>query len=368
MKIVYFSYIYDINGISLAAKIKAQELFSELNSLGHEVKIYWLNRQPSNDLSIKEQTRNFIKNRLKNFLHEPNQILTNVKYYFKEAGIIEREKPDVIITRLDVYKVASCLLARKKKIPFVLELDSPVVYEFLTFQPEYKSTRGILESLEMFNLQNATQAFTVSKEIKEYYLNRGISPQKIEVITNGVNVNKFHPQINCQEIIEKYNLQNNIVIGFVGTFHYWHGVDNLKFLIKKVLNNHKNVKFFLVGSGGPLKKEIQQFIREGNLDNQVIFTGYVAYDKIPLYIAAMDIVLAPYPGLDFFYYSPMKVYEYMACGKPVIATNIGQLSELIEDGFTGLLCKQNCIEDLYDKINRLITNDKLRIKIGLAAR
>ena len=97
-------------------------------------------------------------------------------------------------------------------------------------------------------------------------------------------------------------------------------------------------------------------------------TGYIPPSEIPNYISAMDIVVAPYPELKFFYYSPVKIFEYMACQKPVLTTNIGQISEIITDGENGVLCKPDDSDELLNKLLQLIEDREKRKKIGLNAR
>jgi len=368
LKIVYFSYLYDIDGISLGAKIKAVELLSELENLGHEVKIYWMNRQPAETASLGTQTRQAFKARFAKVLHEPNQILMSLKYLIKEWKIVKKEDPDIIISRLDVYKFSSVIISKLKKIPLIIELDNPVVYEFRTFQPNYRSSLTLLRFLEKLNLRHSKISFTVSNEIRNHYLEQGIAPEKIQVISNGVNLNKFHPSIDATEVIQKYKLEDTIVIGFVGTFHYWHGVDNLVTLFKKITSLNSKVRFLMVGSGGPMKERLQEVIELEKLQKRAILTGFVSHDKIPQHIAAMDIVLAPYPELDFFYYSPLKVFEYMACGKPVITTRIGQNQELIANGESGYLCDPGNLDEMIEKILNLISNPELRARMGQEAR
>lgn len=368
MKILYFSYLYDVDGISLGAKVKALELLTPLEKLGHEVKICWLNRQPDSGESGPVVARNFLKEKLSKYLHEFNQVLANIPYFIKENRIIKREKPDLIIMRMDVYKISALLLAKIHKIPLVVELDNPVVYEFKTFQPNYKTSKLILNFFEKINLKYADKVFTVSQEIKEYYVRKGIAASQIEVIYNGVNINQFNPAVDAAEALQKYKLGNALIIGFVGTFHYWHGIESLKTLMKNVIRLNDNVKFLMVGSGGPMVKNLQTFIDSEGLSENVIFTGLIPYQKIPQHIAVMDIVLAPYSKLDFFYYSPLKIFEYMACGKAVVTTGIGQILDLIKDGETGLLCEPDNINEMIAKINSLILDDSKRMKMGKAAR
>ena len=181
-------------------------------------KIYWMNRQPSDAESLGTQTRQAFKERFSKFLHEPNQILQNLKYFIKEWKIVKKEEPDVIISRLDVYKFSSVLISRLKRIPLIVELDNPVVYEFRRFQPEYKSSLLLLRFLERLNLNHSRASFTVSNEIRNHYLEQGICPKKIKVISNGVNPDKFHPFIDATAVIQKNRLADSIVIGLCWYF------------------------------------------------------------------------------------------------------------------------------------------------------
>ena len=368
MKIAYFGYLYDINGISLGAKIKAIELISELNKNGHDVKLYWLNTQQSDAKNIQTKLRQLIKRKLSKYLHEPNQLLANLRYLVKELRILVKDSPDIIISRLDAYMFSAIIVSKLKKIPIIIELDSPVVYEFSTFQSHFKKNLGLLKLLEILNLKYSNKIFTVTHELKNFFVDEGISPDKIHVISNGANIERFNPKIDKKRVIQKYNLQDTLVVGFVGTFHYWHGIENLMALLTKILSLSDNIRFLMVGSGGPMKEQLRKFIESHHLEARAILTSYIAHEEIPEYIASMDIVLAPYPNLDFFYYSPIKIYEYMACGKPVVTTRIGQISRLIKDGFNGCLCEPDNIDDIVQKISFLINDSKLRERIGSEAR
>jgi len=117
-----------------------------------------------------------------------------------------------------------------------------------------------------------------------------------------------------------------------------------------------------------MKPMLEKFIADNELGDRAILTGFVPHADIPKYIAAMDIVLAPYPGLDFFYYSPVKIYEYMSSGKPVVTTRIGQIAEIIENRRNGFLTEPNDIGNIELIIQELLNEPELREKVGAAAR
>jgi len=373
MKIVYFSYIWDIWGDSIGPTIKSLQLFEALAKQGHEIKSYWRRDDfHSNSRPRSEQTEFSFRDRMKKhfsrYLHEPSQILKNIPSIHEEIEILNHEKPDLVISRLDSYVYSPAEVARRLSIPYIIEIDCPSAYEKQVFQTRYRSTGRLVRYLEEKYIKAGKEAFTISKQLKDYFVNRGFSTEKITVIPNGADPDKFSPAIDSTEVKDRYNLNGNLVVGFVGSFIYWHGIENLVPVIERSLEQDKNVKFLMVGNGGPLEPFLKEFIESNHLEERVILTGFVAHEDVPTHISAMDIVLAPYPDLDFFYYSPLKVFEYMSCGKPVISTNVGQVAEIIDHGRTGYLTPPDDIAAINENITKLIRDDKKRETMGKEAR
>jgi len=371
LKIVYFNYLYDLYEGAIGSTIKAVELLNALGKQGHEIKQYWLNAKPDENQS-EEQLPSKVKNNLKRFLdrylHEPNQILKNLKYIAKEMAIIGREKPDLVISRLDVYLFSTWFVTRVYHVPWMVEADSPEVYEYRKFYTHYKKLPLIDSLIERFNVRAARKVFVVSNLIKKYYVDQGGDPRKIVVIPNGADEERIIPFKKNKALLKKYHLSNEIVIGFIGSFHYWHGIDNLMKIMKQILRTEASVKFLLVGSGGVRENDLHAFVKENGVQSNVIFTGLVPHKEMGDYVSIMDIVLAPYPYLDFFYFSPMKLYEYMAAGKAVVASNIGQIAEVVENGVNGLLYEPDQTDKMVSGIRELIRNPDFRQTLGQNAR
>ncbi len=364
MRITYLNYMYDLYGVSIGSTIKALELYKALEEQNHHVKIHWRQGESSPVDNQSQSLRRFMKRNFKKLFQEPNQLARNFAFFMGEKRILEEDRPDLLISRLDAYLCSPGFAANRYKIPHIVEADSPATYEIRHFYPEYFHHPNLMEQIELKMIQHADRAFCVSNQLKSHFISRGIDEKKIEVITNGVDVSRFNPEIPCQFVTKKYNLHKKTVIGFVGSFHYWHGVDNLIQLISEIVTLNPGVVFMMVGRGGALKSDLDRFIREINLEDLVFCTGFVPHEEIPAYINAMDIVVAPYPPLEFFYYSPVKIYEYLACGKPVVTTGIGQIAELIENGKTGLLCDPEDTKALIEAVQQLIRNHKMRASIG----
>lgn len=371
MKIAYFNYLYDLYGASIGSTIKGLKLMEALRACGHEVKIYWRKDQPSanghSEIRVQSPSRRFVARHLSRFVHEPNQLLSNLRYLREEKRLLAQDRPDLLIARLDLYLFSAVKLAQQQRLPLVLEVDSPEAYEFRTFYSKYWRMPHVLESIEAYNIQNADACITVSNKLADYFQTHGVTKERMHVISNGADLSKFNPNLSGAEVREKYGLQGAVVIGFIGSFHFWHGVDNLIALIKAAVAANAAVKFLMVGDGGAMKPQLQKFVAENNLAQRVILTGHVAHDEVGKHVAAMDIVLAPYPPLEFFYYSPVKIYEYMACGKPVLSSRLGQIQEIINDGVNGFLSNPGDNADYSRKLARLIDDAELRQRVGAEA-
>jgi glycosyltransferase involved in cell wall biosynthesis len=157
------------------------------------------------------------------------------------------------------------------------------------------------------------------------------------------------------------------VLGFVGGLRPWHGVEILPELIAQLRQRHPSLRLVIAGDG-QLRPQLERSLHEKGVAEAVIFTGAVSHMEMPGIIRQFDVALAPYPPLDHaFYFSPLKVFEYMACGVAVVAANCGQIAEIIRDNETGLLYPPGDLSALTAACHRLLANPKLRFALGQAA-
>ncbi len=165
-------------------------------------------------------------------------------------------------------------------------------------------------------------------------------------------------------------MNDNFVCGFAGTFGNWHGVDTIAESINYIVEQIPNAKVFLIGDG-PLRPEIERIIDANNSRENVIITGMIEFAEMPNYMAACDVLLTPCKNNDdnsAFFNSPLKLYEYMAMEKPIVASFIGQQAEVIEDKVNGVAIKANDVEDLVRGIKFVYDNPELSIKMSKQAR
>ena len=198
---------------------------------------------------------------------------------------------------------------------------------------------------------------------------------KVELVSGAVDTETFCPDLNLRsEVRDAYSLGDHPVVGYVGTFQEWHGLDELIEAARKVLESTNDVKFLLVG---PYYKATEVKVRAAGLAGSFIFTGPIPYDQVPKYMNASDILVAPYNpdritskeqvrkhGLG----APLKVFEYMSVGKPVITTDVKPISDPIENGVTGYLVPPGDSGSLADAIVGILQNPEAARRMGDAAR
>jgi glycosyltransferase involved in cell wall biosynthesis len=195
-------------------------------------------------------------------------------------------------------------------------------------------------------------------------------------VSNAVDHEVFNPAINGLVIRSKYGItSDDIVVLYSGGFYPWHGLEELIEAAKMLTSKRGlKVKFLMVGEG-PLYRKIKKLVENYGLQELFIFAGKVPYEVMPHLIASADIAVAPFnPAKDpltrkyGFFYSPLKLFEYMACEKPVISTSVGNICKIIEHGKTGLLVPPANPEALADAIELLIKDRELASKLGMRAR
>ncbi len=288
-------------------------------------------------------------------------LFSNLIFYYKIEKLIKEQKVDLIYQRYSMLNMVGVWLYQKYSIPFILEFngsESWVDAHWSTAR-KLRLTR-LIEKVEQYNLKFAQKVIVVSQVLKEQLIERGIQADKIQVNPNGVDNDQFNSTrlIDERKIVRKQlQLEQKFVIGFSGTFSYWHGVDLLGCLIPKVIKQEKRVHFLLMGDG-PLKEQLTRIIKQEQGAHGVTFTGMLHTDQMPAFLAACDAYICPTQsnkdGTRFFG-SPTKLFEYMAMGKPIIASRLEQIAEILTlDNVQSLLVEANDYEGFVQAIVDLV--------------
>jgi glycosyltransferase involved in cell wall biosynthesis len=218
-------------------------------------------------------------------------------------------------------------------------------------------------------LKECDAVVTICDGLKEEIRMRKIPEKKIYVIPNGVDSNKFIASPKDGFLLKRYAIgSNDLVIGFVGSLYRFEGVEYIIKILPRILSQYPDVKLLIVGSGEQEEK-LRQFAAQSKVEDNVIFTGKIPHKEIINYYSLIDILVYPRQKnriTDIV--TPIKPLEAMALEKPVIASNVGGLKELISDGTNGILFEAENLERLVEKTLLLLADPELRINLGKQAR
>ena len=236
-------------------------------------------------------------------------------------------QPDFIYERYSPFGVAGGALAKKMEIPYILQFNSPLAWEGTTYRNE--ALPEVAYFLERYACTSAPLIVATCEELKEMLITMGVEGDKVKIVPCGADCQLFTPDGPSY----REPFADKFVIGFVGSLKLWHGLEILADAFRALA---KNPLFHLLIVGdGPMREELQALSKE--LPGRVTLTGAIDQTEVPKYIRTMDISVAPYPSLDKFYFSPIKILESMAAGCPVVASSIGQIPKLIRHNQTGIL-------------------------------
>jgi glycosyltransferase involved in cell wall biosynthesis len=299
-----------------------------------------------------EKTR--IKQELRNILY-------NLTLHESAQNYLADKSIDFVYERYSLFSLAGIRLARALNVPHILEVNAPLAYEQENMRGLEMKTVARETEKEIF--RQTDRVLVVSKELKKFVISCDVAEEKIEVLPNAVDPARFSKELHGKRIRTQYRLGEKMIIGFVGSLKPWHGTETLFEAFKSVHELHRATHLLIVGDG-PTREALNEFARQNHFADAVTFTGKVSYKDIPEHIAAMDITVAPYTPNENFYFSPIKIFEYMAMGKPVVAGSIGQVQEIIAEGETGLLFTPGDIAEMNAVIQKLVDNAALRQRMG----
>jgi glycosyltransferase involved in cell wall biosynthesis len=284
------------------------------------------------------------------------------------AALRSAQSSDVIYQRHARFSIAGALLARMTGKPLFLEYNGSE--EFMGRHWTPTTLRGQLAACERAAIEAATRIFVVSEVDQNNLLRRGVEPKRIVVNPNGVSVERFAKARGAPIRRQLGLAKTDFVIGFLGTFGPWHGAPLLARAFSLVARQLSQSKLLLVGDGPQRDETRQQLVADGT-DAQAILTGRVGSDEVPHYLDACDVLVSPHvalpEGIEFFG-SPTKLFEYMAAGKAIVASELGQIADVLDHGRTALLVPPGDARALASAIQELADAPELRQELGGRAR
>ena len=278
---------------------------------------------------------------------------------------------DLVFERNGLYNSGVAMACSSLDIPYVMFFDADQIAE-LDFMgnPIKGLLRWRAQNLLRYNLKVADRIVCVSEAAKKHLItNWDVSSDKLVVLSNAVDVDRFKPDLQPDaHIRSSLHLTDELLVVFVGSFYQWHDVVTLLKAFAVVLITHPEARLVLVGDGVEREKMIKLSADLG-LEHAVRFTGFITHADVSRYVNAADIAVVPVPKMEKeMWLSPMKLFEYMASGKAVVASALGQIKDVILDDENGLLVPAGDEAALANAINRLFEDDQLRMRLGEQAR
>jgi len=340
-----------------AQGIHIHELSQAFIRNGWQVKMVSLTKDEAIGKANRDEKIYQFADRIPRILREFLEILYNIFGILKLLHNIRLKRPVFIYERYSLFNVAGSIASRLTGIPLIVEVNAPLAFEMSSYGTLY--FKKFAQLIETWIINHSFRTIAVTQVLKNILIQNGAYKEKIEVMYNGVNIKDFQ-----QPPEEHEKDKETFIIGFIGWFKKWHGLEAVLDAMRDQQWNEKGIKLLLIGDG-PAKNAIEEKVSQLNLADSVTITGAVARDKLVDILTQIDVAVQPSATS---YACPMKIIEYMAAGKAIVAPDQPNIRELLSDGGNALLFKQDDWADFSSKINMLVNDRRQALKLGAAAR
>lgn len=357
MKILYHHRIASRDGQA----VHLEELIAALKAQGHEIILVG---PPSFEQQSFGGEVSFIarlKTMLPGFAYELMELVYNLVAYRRIDRALRLHKPDIIYERFNLALLAGIWAKRRHGIPLLLEINAPLAEERAANGE--LALKGIGRWCQRWIWNAADYALPVTGVLADYVRRYGVPDDRIVVIPNGINPERFGRAPSTIDAKARLKLDGRLVLGFTGFIRTWHALDRVVDFV--ATHGARFDLHFLVMGDGPARAEIEARAKERGVSDRVTITGVVARDDVPSYVAAFDIALQP--GITV-YASPLKMFEYMYQGTAIVAPDMANIREVLTHGRDGLLFDPQRPDAMNEAILRLCEAPAERARLGAAAR
>jgi len=268
-------------------------------------------------------------------------------------------RPELILERTTSNSFAPTWLAARWKVPIVQEVN--VTTRIGRLRPLV--LRGTTERIERWVARRATVIVTVSRAFERMLLDDGFSAGKMLVCQNAIDPAEFDPGA-VQPAARPAGMEDAFIAGYVGAFVPWHRVDLMVVSARELAPRYPQLRWLLVGDGVE-RPRIEKMLADSGLADRFWLPGAVKHALIPSYLMAMDAAVMPHSNR---FGSPMKLFEYMAMGRPVVMPDVPPIAEVIADGVNGMLFRAENATALGAALVKLIEDEPFRRRLGARAR
>ncbi|MBC7006272.1 glycosyltransferase family 4 protein [Photobacterium sp. BZF1] len=348
MKILYHHRIASKDG----QYVHVEEIINALRSLGHEVIVVAPSIAEHAEFGSDGGWVSRLRQALPKFFSELLEFGYSFFVFFKLISAIIKHRPDAIYERYNLFLPAGIWAKKICRLKLLLEVNSPLYDERMKYGGI--SLGALAKWTEFYTWRNADHICPVTSVLAGYIKKAGVPESRITVIPNGIDPSKFYP---VQSSKRHPNFKGKLTIGFVGFCREWHQLDKLLSLISET--NQRNLMLLVIGDG-PVASELKQQAKQLGIEDNFYITGLVKRSEMPSWLDQIDIALQPAVTP---WSSPLKLIEYLAKGKAIIAPDTNNIRELLTHGSNALLYDIENPNSILDKTLTIINDERLRLSL-----
>jgi glycosyltransferase involved in cell wall biosynthesis len=283
----------------------------------------------------------------------------NVTSLVRNSRLLKRRRYDLIYERHAFFLCVTAWLARRRRIPLVVEINELVGDERVRRQPTF---RRLAERCDRFCLHRADLVTVVSPHLQRRVVALGVPVERTLVLPNAVAAADYAQPADGRGVRRKYGLGDALIVGFVGWLVPWHRLEDL--LEAVALAADHDLRLLIVGNG-PLRADLESLAAARGIAARVHFAGAVSHESVREHIAAMDVAVIPHSNE---YRSPIKLFEYMGQGNAVLAPHTEPIAMVVRHGDNGVLFDPGDMSSFRDGLTRLVSEPETRRRLGEQAR
>ena len=356
MKILYHHRTVSKDG----QDVHITELINAFRKQGHEVVIVAPPQQQDAAFGAGGGKFELIKKYIPRALYEILEFGYSVVAYRRLREAYLRHQPDFLYERYSLFLLSGKWLKARYGVPFILEVNAPLADERISH--DGLALHGFARWAEGSVWRAADHTLPVTDKLADYVRRAGVPENAIKVIPNGINQTRFSADASGDAARRELGLTDKTILGFTGFIRSWHGLTRV--VDAMVAMPEREDLHFLVIGDGPARAEIEDYAAEKGLADRVTTLGLVERDRVSHYVATFDVALQP---SVVEYASPLKLFEYMALGRAIVAPDQGNIREVLTDGDDAILFDPEDTDAFTEAIVRLCRDDALRQRLGTAA-
>ena len=357
MKILYHHRIRSKDG----QYVHLEEMVNALKNLGHEIELVGPGSVETEQFGADAGAVALLKKWMPGAGYEVLELAYALADYRRLSAAIRRFRPDVIYERYNLYFPSGVWAKRRYGLPLLLEVNAPLFEERSRY--DGIALPALARWSERYAWQGADVVLPVTQVLADRVVAAGVPAQRIRVIPNGINTEAFSALPSSQDAKRRFGLEGRTVLGFVGFMRDWHGLHRvLEYMAQAPQRDSLHALF--VGDG-PARAGLEKRARELGISDHVTITGVMPRDQVPEALAAFDVALQP-AVVD--YASPLKLFEYLALGLPIIAPDSPNIREVLDDGENAALFRNGDGESFISCLTRVCDDAELRARLARGAR